>query len=279
MITLLNGHARLISIPKICDPRGNLSFVENVTHLPFAISRVSWIYDIPAGSGSSGECSGYPCLIIAMSGAIDMRVTSDDCNPTEIRLSDPHTGLLLDAGTERQIVGCSTNAVVMVIEGDDTTVLNLSTAVSVDDPHMRSSVDGCRILTLPREKREAGAGTVSELINGVSAPFMIRRIFYIYDVPGDSVRGGHSHFEEQCILTALSGCFDVTVADGIRTRKFSLNRPYTALYIPPGLWREMDNFSSGSVCMALSSINYRESDYVRSEEEFAQLTSAKHGTL
>lgn len=272
---MLHGNARLISIPKICDPRGNLSFIENFTHLPFKIGSVRWIYDIPAGAGSAAEISPRRCLVVAMSGAIDVRLTTPDGMPMEIRLSEPHCGLLLEGGVERQLLGCSSNAVITIIEEDENADTPDQLTPTGEDAHLRSSVENCRIIQLPREKWENGSGNVAMLTNGVSAPFDIKRAFYIYDVPGDSVRGGHSHFEELCLLVALGGCFDVTVSDGAAQRRFCLNRPYKALYVPSGIWRELDNFSSGSVCLALSSITYRESDYVRSAEQFGKLTRHK----
>ena len=103
----------------------------------------------------------------------------------------------------------------------------------------------------------------------------MRRVFYLYDVPGDSERGGHSHHKAQEFIIAASGSFDVTLSDGQDSRKFSLNRPYRALYIPAGIWRNIDNFSSGSVCLVLTSELYDEADYVRDYERFKQLTAIK----
>ncbi len=105
-------------------------------------------------------------------------------------------------------------------------------------------------------------------------PFNIRRVFYLYDVPADAERGGHSHFQAEELIVALSGCFDVVLDDGKRPPvRFTLNRPYQALYIPTGLWRTLDNFSGGSVCMVLTSERYSEADYVRDYERFKTLTA------
>lgn len=273
MINLLNGQAALINIPKVCDPRGNLSFVENATHLPFDIGQVRWICDIPAGSCSEGVSADRRGLLVVMSGAVDLRVTADGLSPVELRQSDPALGLMLAPGVEYQLTGCSSNAVLAFVEsGSPERLTGACVSRAADDSHRYSSVGECRFIELPH--RRWGAATATEVVAD-QLPFGICRAFYIYDVPGDSERGGHSHYDEQCLLVALSGCFDVKVSDGASQRTFTLNRPYRGLLVPPGLWRELGNFSSGSVCLALSSIPYRESDYVRSAEEFGRLTAHK----
>jgi hypothetical protein len=99
-------------------------------------------------------------------------------------------------------------------------------------------------------------------------PFEIKRVYYLYDVPGGAHRGGHGHRALHQLLIAMSGSFDIVLDDGHRQRRVHLNRSYYGLYIPPMTWREMDNFSSGSVCMVLASEYYEESDYFRDYEEF-----------
>lgn len=139
--------------------------------------------------------------------------------------------------------------------------------------HATSSLDQCRVITLPRHRHARGSLTVAE--NGDTLPFAIRRVFYLYDVPVGSQRGGHSHHEDHQLIVAVAGCFSVTLTDGVDSRRFMLSRPYEGLYIPPGIWREIDDFSSGSVCLVLTSSEYRESDYVREYADFQHLTSSK----
>ena len=139
--------------------------------------------------------------------------------------------------------------------------------------HQISLIDDCHIITLERHSHQNGSLSVVE--NSDKFPFSIRRIFYLYDIPGDSERGGHSHHEAQELIIAVSGCFDVTLSDGHTSKKFTLNRPYNALYIPVGVWRSIDNFSSGSVCLVLTSLEYSEDDYVREYDRFLSLTSRK----
>ena len=141
------------------------------------------------------------------------------------------------------------------------------------DSHSLSRLDDCRVVELPRHRHANGSLSVVE--NDGSVPFDVRRVFYLYDVPGDSSRGGHSHRVAEEFIVAASGSFDVTLTDGHDTRTYSLNRPYRALYIPAGIWRNIDNFSSGSVCLVLTSLPYDEEDYVRDYDIFKQLPAEK----
>lgn len=131
---------------------------------------------------------------------------------------------------------------------------------------IKSSVFDCSILELP--KNHSVAGNITSVNNGIELPFDIKRIYYLYDVPGGQSRGGHGHKELSQLIVAVSGSFDITVDDGKVKRTFSLSRPYMGLYLPPGLWRELDNFSSGSICMVLASEEYSEDDYIRTYHDF-----------
>ena len=124
----------------------------------------------------------------------------------------------------------------------------------------------CRLIDLPRINDPRGNLTFIE--NDRHIPFEIKRVYYLYDVPGGSVRAGHAHKTLHQFLIAMSGSFDVTVDDGQQKMKFHLNRSYYGLYIPPMIWREIDNFSSGSVCLALASEFFNEADYYRQYPEF-----------
>jgi hypothetical protein len=125
----------------------------------------------------------------------------------------------------------------------------------------------CRIVDLPRVQDARGNLTFIEGGNHVG--FDIARVYYLYDVPGGSARGGHAHRALHQLLIAMSGSFDVHLDDGVDKAMFHLNRSYFGLYICPMIWREIDNFSSGSVCMVLASTRYEESDYYRDYDEFA----------
>ena len=116
-------------------------------------------------------------------------------------------------------------------------------------------------------------GNLTPIENGVDIPFPIERIYYLYDVPGGSNRGGHAHRELQQLIVAVSGSFDVTLDDGTTRHKFHLNRPYFGLYVGPMTWREIDNFSSASVCLVLASKKYDEDDYFRNFKDFTDALS------
>lgn len=122
------------------------------------------------------------------------------------------------------------------------------------------------LLSLPKHTDPRGNLSFAENIKQV--PFIIKRAYWIYDVPGGEMRGGHAYKDNQEFIIALSGSFDVVIDDGTEKQRFSLNRSYYGLYIPKGVWREMDNFSTNSVALILSSTAYNEEDYIRNYDEF-----------
>jgi dTDP-4-dehydrorhamnose 3,5-epimerase-like enzyme len=134
------------------------------------------------------------------------------------------------------------------------------------------SVHECRILELPVVQSDRGNLTFVE--SGRQIPFEIARVYYLYDVPGGAHRGAHAHRTLEQVFVAMSGSFDVVLDDGSEKRTVGLNRSYQGLYLPRLIWRELVNFSSGSVCMVLASTVYDESDYIRDYDEFVQATAA-----
>ena len=131
---------------------------------------------------------------------------------------------------------------------------------------VNTTVFDCTILDIGKINNDAGNITVVE--KKVQIPFDVARIYYLYDVPGGESRGGHAHKELQQLIIAASGSFDIIVDDGNVKRTFHLSRPNIGLYMPSGLWRELDNFSSGSICMVLASLVYSENDYLREYTEY-----------
>jgi dTDP-4-dehydrorhamnose 3,5-epimerase-like enzyme len=128
------------------------------------------------------------------------------------------------------------------------------------------TIKSCKLIELP--KIEDPRGNLTFIENDRHIPFEIKRVYYLYDVPGGALRAGHAHKTLHQFLIAMSGSFDVTVDNGQNKTKFHLNRSYYGLYIPPMAWREIDNFSSGSVCLALASDFFSEADYYRQYSEF-----------
>jgi WxcM-like, C-terminal len=127
-------------------------------------------------------------------------------------------------------------------------------------------LEDCRIIELPKIHNPQGNLTFIESSSQI--PFDIQRVYHVYDVPGGAERGGHAHKELHQFIVAMSGSFDITLDDGKNKRKFHLARSYYGLYVCPMIWREIDNFSSGSVLMCLASNKYSEADYYRKYEEF-----------
>ena len=131
------------------------------------------------------------------------------------------------------------------------------------------SIEHCKIIELPKIHDPRGNLTFIE--SGEHIPFNIQRVYYLYDVPGGAERGGHAHKGLHQLIIAMSGSFDVLLDDGKEKRTFHLNRSYNGLYICPMIWRELDNFSSGSVCMVLASNRYDEDDYYRDYANFMRV--------
>lgn len=131
------------------------------------------------------------------------------------------------------------------------------------------SVNDCSILELERHRGER-RGDLTVIQNDGMLPFDVKRIYYLYDVPGGSSRGAHAHRSLYQLIVAASGSFQVTLDDGTVKRTFFLNRPYQGLLVRPGIWRDLDDFSSGAVCMVLASEVYDKEDYIRDYQEFLE---------
>lgn len=129
------------------------------------------------------------------------------------------------------------------------------------------SVFDCTIVELDKHHSDR-KGNLTVVENRVTLPFDVKRVYYLYDIPGGEGRGAHAHKELEQLIVAASGSFTVTLDDGVNKRSFFLNRPYQGLYVKPGLWRDLVDFSSGAVAMVLASEVYQKEDYIREYEEF-----------
>lgn len=129
-----------------------------------------------------------------------------------------------------------------------------------------STVYECSIIEI--DKHHHHKGNISVIENSETIPFDVKRVYYLYDVPGGESRGGHAHKELQQLIVAVSGSFNITLDDGTVKRTFHLNHPYQGLLVVPAIWRELDDFSSGSVCLVLASHLFETEDYIRDYDEF-----------
>jgi hypothetical protein len=131
---------------------------------------------------------------------------------------------------------------------------------------MRTTIASCRVIELPRVTRREG--NLTSVNGGIEIPFHVRRVFYVYDVPGGEGRGAHAHKNLHQFIISVMGAFEVTVDDGENRRTVTLNRAYYGLHVPPTIWAELKGFSSGAVCLVLASEHYEESDYIRNYDDY-----------
>jgi uncharacterized RmlC-like cupin family protein len=128
------------------------------------------------------------------------------------------------------------------------------------------TVYDCNLIKLPKVNNPAG--NITAVNNKQEVPFQIKRVYYLYDIPGGEARGAHAHKKLEQLIVAASGSFDIILSDGRIKRTVQLNRPDIGLYMPAGLWRELNNFSSGAICLVLASNEYDENDYIRNYKSF-----------
>lgn len=281
---------RIIELPKFLDERGNLSFVENNNQIPFTIKRTYWLYDVPGGVGRGGHAErNNEELIIAMSGSFDITV-DDGMDQKTFTLNRSYYGLYIPKGLWREIKEFSTNALALefgsiaydvndyirdykeflAFSHQEHSAVEQQIAISESSAHERKyNIFDCTVIELDKHHSNR-RGNLTVVENGHTLPFDVKRVYYLYDVPGGESRGAHAHRELEQFIVAASGSFKVTLDDGICKRTFFLNRPYQGLYVKPGMWRELDDFSSGAVCMVLASDVYKKEDYIREYEEFIE---------
>ena len=136
----------------------------------------------------------------------------------------------------------------------------------MDNKFQIGSIYNCNVFELPKITNRSG--NITPLNNKAEIPFDVGRVYYLYDVPGGETRGGHAHYQLQQLIIAASGSFDVVIEDGENKKTITLNRPNYGLLITPGIWRELNNFSSGSICLVMASLKYDEADYIRDYDLF-----------
>lgn len=280
--------ARIIELPKFLDARGNLSFVEQFTHIPFEIKRVYWLYDVPGGVARGGHAEkDNEELIIALSGAFEIVVDDGKRSKTFV-LNRSYYGLYIPKGLWREIKEFSTNALALEFGSIPYTSEDyirdydaFKLYASCDHQYREVkpllprknhregpfSVFDCSMVELDTHHSER-RGNLTVIENGVTLPFDVKRVYYLYDVPGGENRGAHAHKDLSQLIVAASGSFTVSLDDGKCKRSFFLNRPYQGLYVKPGMWRDLVDFSSGAVAMVLASDVYNADDYIRNYDDF-----------
>lgn len=286
------SEVRIIELPKFLDDRGNLSFAENHSQIPFEIKRTYWLYDIPGGVARGGHAEKEnEELIIAISGSFEIYV-DDGKQSKSFTLNRSYYGLYIPKGLWREIKNFSGNSVALEFGSiaydvndyirDYDEFLKYSTeqrqidSIILNDEGFVANVDNnkynvfdCTIIELDKHHSNR-KGNLTVVENGQTLPFDVKRVYYLYDIPGGESRGAHAHKHLSQLIIAASGSFRVTLDDGKVKRSFFLNRPYQGLYVKPGIWRDLDDFSSCAVCMVLASDVYDKEDYIRDYNEFIE---------
>lgn len=283
---------KIIELPKFLDARGNLSFAEQLNHIPFEIKRTYWIYDVPGGEERGGHAfKGNQEFIVALSGSFDV-VVDDGENKKTFTLNRSYYGLYIPQGLWRTMENFSTNSLALEFgslhydvadyiydyeeylsyrkTAESPKPLVIKSQPSMSSPQsIKYNVFDCTMVELDRHHSDR-KGNLTVVENGQTLPFDVKRVYYLYDVPGGENRGSHAHKELSQLIIAASGSFTVTLDDGNCKRSFFLNRPYQGLYVKPGMWRDLEDFSSGAVCMVLASEVYQKEDYIRDYQEFLE---------
>lgn len=284
--------SKILNLPKIADPRGNLSIIEQIKQIPFEIKRTYWIYDVPGGCDRGGHAyKENQEFIVALSGAFDV-VLDDGKEKKTFSLNRSYMGLYVPKGMWRTMTNFSTNSLALVLSSteydvndyimdydeflkwseeeavkttpaDYAPMSNVKTMFSAKEG---VSVFDCSLCQL--NKFHDPEGNLTVVSENVQVPFPINRVFYSYDIPGGEDRGAHAHKECHQFIIAASGSFEVVLDDGTNKRTVTLNRPFWGLHVPPGIWASEQGFSSGSICLVLASHGYSEEDYIRNYDDF-----------
>ena len=291
------NESRIIDLPKIEDPRGNLSIIEQIKNVPFEIKRTHWIYDVPGGVNRGGHAyKETEEFIVALSGSFDVEI-DNGFSKKNYSLNRSYYGLYVPKGMWRTMTNFSTNSLALVLSSTeynpqdyimnyeeykawrrDINILPLSsendTSVKCNNPGNNQferegrSVFDCSLCEL--NKMHDKEGNLTFIYENVHVPFPINRVFYSYDIPGGEDRGAHAHKNCHQFLIAASGSFEVALDDGTNKRTVVLNRPFWGLHVPPGIWASEQGFSSGSICLVLASEGYSEDDYIRNYDDYLE---------
>lgn len=284
----------IFDLPKIEDERGNLSFIEIETHIPFPITRTYWIYDVPGGQkrGSHAFKTQHE-VIIALSGSFDV-ILNDGKEERVYSLNRSYKALYIPHMTWRSLENFSTNSVCLVLNSGayeekeyirdfnsfqqqaknykrEPFVYNM--IANKDTTPQYHTIFDCSLIEFPIVKHRAG--NITSIEAGKNIPFRVERTFHIYDIPSAAERGMHAHEFCHELLIATTGSFEVDLDDGENKRTVRLNSPRRALHIPPGIWASQKEYSSGATCLALASKKYNLEGYINSYEAFKEYRKNK----
>lgn len=292
---MILSDCKIIGLPKIVDPRGNLSIIEQLNHVPFTIKRVHWIYDVPGGMDRGGHAyKETQEFIVALSGSFDVEI-DDGKEKLIFPLNRSYYGLYIPNGIWRTMTNFSTNSLALVLSSTDydgqdyvmdyeefkiwrkdssrvpqktanVTSVKVNTPSFMFNEQKGSGVYDCSLCELI--KMHDREGNLTYIYENVHVPFEINRVFYSYDIPGGEDRGAHAHKRCHQFIVAASGSFEVVLDDGVNKRTVQLNRPFWGLHIPPGIWAAEQSFSSGAICLVLASDDYSEEDYIRDYDSY-----------
>lgn len=285
---------QIVHLKKIPDQRGNLTAIEQLADVPFAIRRVYWIFDVPGGERRGGHAYRRNReLIVALSGSFDVSVDTGSQRDT-FTLNRSYSAVYVPAGTWRELSNFSTNSLAMILASTDYDEADyireyadfeleygtpgLSHSLTEAEPPCAggmepdparacaSTVGDVSVVTLdPHHSDRKGDLCVVE--SGRTVPFDIKRVFYLYDVPAGADRGEHAHRSDHQLIVAAGGSFAVTIDDGSHRLTRHLNRPFSVLHVPPGLWVRLHDFSSGAIALVLSSGRYNPDDYIKDYDQ------------
>jgi dTDP-4-dehydrorhamnose 3,5-epimerase-like enzyme len=267
---VLPGDYHFVLLPQAPDARGNLTALEELVHFPFRTGCVRWFHGLPPGTfwpAIDSHAAGP--LVIALFGSFYL--LADNRDPSRaVRLSGASIGLHLASSIQWRVGAPSSKAVGLVISsrlpGSARPKSNGLDQEFSAETASATTVDDCREVTFSHHR--CSQGSITAAIPWVDVPFAISRVYYLYDLPVGTTRGGHAHRELEEVLIAPAGSFDVALTDGRQGKRIRLDRAHSGVYIAPGIWRDLSNFSSGTLCLTLASAPYDEADYIRDYHEF-----------
>lgn len=267
----MKQRSAIAELPNFHDRSGTLGFMQVGDHIPFDVDNVRWVSGI-ASQASLGEhpAGSFEHVIVALAGSLEIQVI-DEGDAHVFGLHHPHQRLHVPRSGAWALQSASPDAIVLVVASApanaiDSALVTGSPTLGQATAATRSIVDDCAIVELPLHDVPSGSQTMLRSEPEFGRP--IHRVYYLTDIPRGAARGGHAHRELHQFLVAAHGAFDVRIDDGVRQRTITLSRPDRALHLVPGIWRDLNDFTTGSICLVIASSRYDEQDYLRDYDEF-----------